>query len=66
MEESWGLEDYSDEKKTYSIDPVCGARIDEADATAKTGFAGEMYYFCSAACQTQFEEDPGKFIGKVA
>jgi YHS domain-containing protein len=64
MEETFGLQDYSDDQPTSSIDPVCGAKVDESKAARKTGYAGVTYYFCSAACQKRFEEDPGEFIGK--
>jgi Cu+-exporting ATPase len=64
MEESYGLQDYSDHQATFSIDPVCGMKVDEAKAHGKTGFAGVTYYFCSAFCQDNFEQDPGKYIGE--
>jgi Cu+-exporting ATPase len=64
MEETYGLQDYSDGSPVFSIDPVCGARVDEQAARAKTGYAGETFYFCSADCQKTFEEDPGRYIGQ--
>lgn len=64
MEETHGLQDYSDNQPVMVVDPVCGARLYEAKATEKTGYAGEMYYFCSADCRIKFEEDPGHFIGQ--
>lgn len=64
MEESYGLQDYSDGQAVFSIDPVCGARIDEAKAAGKTGFEGQMYYFCSKDCQQAFEEEPGRYAGR--
>ena len=64
MEETWGLQDYSDGATVYSVDPVCGARVDEQQAVGKTDYAGETYYFCSRDCQIHFEEDPGRYIGQ--
>lgn len=64
MEETFGLQDYSDGSAVYSIDPVCGRHVDEARAAAQTGYAGEMYYFCSADCESQFDDDPGRYIGQ--
>jgi P-type Cu+ transporter len=64
MEESWGLQDYSTGEATFTLDPVCGLKLDEATAKYKTGYAGEMFYFCSIDCQKKFEEDPGEFIGQ--
>jgi YHS domain-containing protein len=64
MEEQFGLQDYSDHSPVYSIDPVCGKKVDEAKAAGKVGYAGEMYYFCSTDCKMKFEEDPGVYIGQ--
>ncbi len=64
MEDTWGLRDYSDEESlVYSVDPVCGKKVDESKAAAKTGYAGQMYYFCSVDCRMKFEENPAAFIG---
>ena len=64
MEESWGLQDYSDKEPTYSIDPVCGAKVDESKAAGKHDYAGVTYYFCSIDCRVKFEDDPGKYMGQ--
>jgi Cu+-exporting ATPase len=65
MEESWGLEDYSQAgDAVFTIDPVCGAKLDEAKARHKTGYAGETFCFCSPDCQKKFEEAPGAYIGQ--
>ena len=63
MEESWGLEDYSDGSPTRSIDPVCGMTVDESKAAGKAEFAGQFYYFCSKECKRNFEEEPRYYIG---
>ena len=64
MEESYGLQDYSDASPTFALDPVCGMRIDQAKAAAETNYAGETFYFCSKECQRDFELDPGRYIGQ--
>ena len=64
MEETFGLQDYSDGSAVFAVDPVCGARVDEARAAGKTGYAGEIFYFCSRDCQIRFEEDPGRYLGQ--
>jgi len=65
MEESYGLQDYSQPgDKVLTVDPVCGMKLDQAKARYQTGYAGEMFYFCSVDCQKKFEEDPGRFIGQ--
>ncbi|MFQ6085524.1 MAG: YHS domain-containing protein, partial [Candidatus Bathyarchaeia archaeon] len=30
----------------------------------KTDYHGDTYYFCSSACRSAFEEDPGKYAKK--
>jgi YHS domain-containing protein len=64
MEETYGLQDYSDESAVFSVDPVCGASVEEERAAGKTSYAGQVYYFCCKDCQKAFEEDPGKYIGQ--
>ena len=64
MEETYGLQDYSDGSIVRSVDPVCGAEVQIDKAAAKTNHAGETFYFCSKACQNQFENDPGIYIGQ--
>jgi P-type Cu+ transporter len=65
MEESYGLQDYSDGQPTFSIDPVCGMKVNEADAPGgKTHYAGETYYFCSMFCHNNFGLDPAKYLGQ--
>jgi Cu+-exporting ATPase len=65
MQEPFGLEDHSDESSVYSVDPVCGARVEESKAAGKTGYAGQLYYFCSVDCQEKFEGAPGRYIGQT-
>ncbi len=66
MEESWGLQDYSDGAAVASVDPVCGKKVNEADAPGgHATYAGQKYYFCSGFCRKNFEQDPGKFIGQT-
>ena len=46
-----------------SKDPVCGMMIDEATAEATSEYQGRVYYFCTRACKTRFDQDPGRYIG---
>ena len=67
MEESYGLQDYSDGQPTFSTDPVCGMKVNEADAPGGKGhYAGELYYFCSNTCRKAFDEDPVRYIARGA
>jgi YHS domain-containing protein len=62
--EHFGLKDYSDGTATQSVDPVCGRIVDESDAAGKVEYAGQVYYFCSRECKTDFQDHPGTFIGQ--
>lgn len=42
-------------------DPVCKMEIDEKRAMNKAFYQGKDYYFCSAACQSQFQTNPESF-----
>ena len=63
MQEPFGLEVHADRKPVSSIDPVCRMTVNEKEASGKTEYEGQTYYFCSADCQRAFEENPGKFAG---
>jgi Cu+-exporting ATPase len=41
-----------------TTDPVCGMRIDEAEAVATARFEARTFYFCSELCKTRFDADP--------
>ena len=43
------------------IDPVCGMSIDSTTAAGQSKFEGRDYYFCSKACQAEFEKNPSKY-----
>jgi Cu+-exporting ATPase len=64
MPEPYGLRDYSDGSPVFSLDVVCGMKVDEATAPAKTEYAGETYYFCSKHCQDLFENDSARYLGQ--
>jgi YHS domain-containing protein len=64
VEETFGLKDYWDGSRTLSVDPVCGATVDEGDVSLKTEYAGQTYYFCSPECRRNFELDPAFYIGQ--
>ena len=48
-----------------AIDPVCGMTVDVASAMYRSTFEDTTYYFCSAGCQSRFEEDPARFVAAV-
>jgi YHS domain-containing protein len=43
------------------IDPVCGMSVDPENAAGHSKFEGRDYYFCSVACKTQFDANPGNY-----
>ncbi len=63
MEEPFGLKDYSDGSATYSLDLVCGRKVDEAKSAGKVTHLGVTYYFCSKECKERFEQSPGSYTG---
>ncbi|TAK72489.1 MAG: YHS domain-containing protein [Dehalococcoidia bacterium] len=42
---------------------VCGMELDPEDAPVSLIHEGINYYFCSDACQHEFEAEPEKYIG---
>lgn len=48
-----------------AIDPVCGMTVDVASAVHQSTYEDATYYFCSAGCLQQFQEDPARFVASV-
>lgn len=44
------------------IDPVCGMKINKADAYGTVEHDGKTYYFCMEADKLAFERNPNKYI----
>ncbi len=42
-------------------DPVCGMIVDEKFAKFQIGYAGRIYYFCSARCLESFTANPTRY-----
>ena len=42
-------------------DVVCGMNVDEKGAAGKSPYKGKTFYFCSSACKSQFDKNPGKY-----
>ena len=51
---------FSSEGKTK--DPVCGMAVDPNKTGFKSVHQGKEYFFCSANCKTQFDNNPQNFI----
>jgi HD-GYP domain-containing protein (c-di-GMP phosphodiesterase class II) len=48
-----------EEKREGRIDPVCGMT---GNVFRFVDWEGRRYYFCSAACRNEFQNDPGKYM----
>jgi YHS domain-containing protein len=46
-------------------DPVCGMTIDSESATARAGWNGQTYYFCSSRCATAFAATPERYTSQA-
>lgn len=44
-------------------DPVCGMVVDPGTAAGKSTYQGTTYYFCSAQCLREFENNPTRYLG---
>lgn len=47
---------------TIKIDPVCQMEVEVESAVYVSDYADEKYYFCSAGCQREFEENPSRYL----
>ncbi|WP_268739269.1 heavy metal translocating P-type ATPase [Novosphingobium mangrovi (ex Hu et al. 2023)] len=45
-----------------ATDPVCGMTVDPATSPHHSEHEGQDYHFCSARCQTRFEDDPARWL----
>lgn len=43
-------------------DPVCGMAVDPHTAEYRSNHMGKPWYFCSAHCQSKFDETPEKYL----
>ena len=46
------------------VDPVCGKSMEARKAHAVITFRGSSYYLCCPRCETAFEHEPEKYVGK--
>lgn len=54
--------DLQEEPATSATDPVCSMQVDPATAAGTSEFEGTTYYFCSAGCKRQFDNDPWHYV----
>ncbi|TWT74042.1 heavy metal translocating P-type ATPase [Allorhodopirellula solitaria] len=46
-----------DTTETTATDPVCGMKVDSGDSR-RSEYQSNAYFFCSAGCQSKFDDDP--------
>lgn len=51
-----------DDAVFLDIDPVCGMRVNPAEAAGTAQHQGRTYHFCSASCLQKFQADPSLFV----
>jgi xanthine dehydrogenase accessory factor len=51
---------------TEATDPVCGMTVQIAEAEYWTEYQGQTLYFCCESCKKSFENEPGKFLDRLA
>jgi YHS domain-containing protein len=45
-----------------TTDPICGMPIEETKAAGTSLYNGRLYYFCSTACKTAFDQNPSAYV----
>lgn len=45
-----------------ATDPVCKMNVEPGSAAGSSRYEGKDYYFCSANCKIEFDQDPGRFV----
>lgn len=53
------------EMATMAIDPVCGMAM-EREKAVEGEWEGQMYFFCSRGCRSEFLESPRQFLSAVS
>src|SRR6185436_12245214 len=43
-------------------DPVCGMKVEPAEAFGQSHYHGHTYYFCSSHCKAKFDADPARHV----
>jgi len=52
----------TDSMSSTVVDVVCKMEIDKRTAEFTSEYEGTIYYFCSASCKKEFDENPEKYI----
>jgi YHS domain-containing protein len=49
------------QEENCAMDPVCGMKVNKAEAAARAVYRGADYYFCVEACRERFLADPERY-----
>jgi len=49
---------------TTHKDPICGMQVEEKEAAGQSEYNGEIYYFCSPGCKSEFDKNPEKYANQ--
>ena len=44
------------------VDPVCGMKVEEEEATSRSEYLSKTYYFCSIDCKHKFDQRPEQYV----
>ena len=58
------LDGDASELRERQRDPVCGMLVDPRTTPYRQQHAGRPYFFCSAGCQTKFQDNPTKYLAR--
>ena len=49
---------------TQVVDPVCQMVIESTEAAGESSYNGTTFYFCTAACKREFDQNAAKYYGR--
>ena len=56
------LHDRKSEQHAWTVDPVCGMKVDQWKATIFSNYNDKRYTFCSKRCQERFDDNPSSYV----
>jgi YHS domain-containing protein len=62
MAMSGGEDADADDLALLVSDPVCGRDVAIMRAAASSDYSGATFYFCSLACQQDFDRQPDRYV----
>ena len=56
------MEEVKTQSAKAELDPVCGMKVDPANARGPVNHEGKEYFFCSLGCAIKFKADPAQYL----